>query len=353
MQANDLATNGKSFSSVVVTGPADGVLTLNSDGSFTYTPNANFVGTDSFTYDDVQGSTTSNVATVTIMVNPKTFTVTNTNDSGPGSLRQAMLDANNATSAPPDTILFKIPGTGPFTIAPLTPLPTLTHATIINGYSQPHAQKNSLIYGDNAVIEIQLSGGSDPGADGLLISGGGSTVEGLSITGFTNGVHLTGTVGGDLIEGDWIGLTPAGTAGANSNAGVFLDGAPSETVGGTSLAARNILSANSGAGVFAENATGGVVQGNFIGTDPTGTIGIGNSYGVDFYLSPSATIGGASASAGNLISASPNDGIQLNDSVSALVEHNLIGTDVTGTVAAGQRRGRAGGRPESRVHRHR
>ena len=245
----------------------------------------------------------SNVATVTIMVNPKTFTVTNTNDSGPGSLRQAMLDANNATTAPPDTILFKIPGTGPFTIAPLTPLPTLTHATIINGYSQPHAQKNNFASGDNAVIEIQLSGANDPAADGLLISAGGSTVEGLSITGFTNGIHLTGTVGADLVEGDWIGLTPGGTAAPNSNDGVFLDGVPAVSVGGTSLAAHNILSANFGSGVMASDATGALVQGNFIGTNPTGTIGIGIGVGVDFVQSPSATIGGASASAGNVISA--------------------------------------------------
>ena len=89
-------------------------LTLDLDGSFTYTPDKNFVGTDTFTYEDVQGSTVSNVATVTIDVNPKVYTVTNTNDSGPGSLRQAILDANLATSAPPDTILFDIPGTGPF-----------------------------------------------------------------------------------------------------------------------------------------------------------------------------------------------------------------------------------------------
>ncbi len=138
VQANDLATNGQPFSSVVVTNPSHGMLTLDPDGSFTYKPNKNFVGTDTFTYEDVQGSVISNVATVTIDGEPEdVYTVTNTNDSGPGSLRQAILDANLATSAPPDTILFDIPGTGPFTIAPLTPLPTLTHATIINGYSQP------------------------------------------------------------------------------------------------------------------------------------------------------------------------------------------------------------------------
>jgi Bacterial Ig domain len=332
---NDFDLNGGSLSAVLVTSTSHGSLSFQSDGAFTYTPNANFLGADTFTYYATDGTNDSNVATVTIDVNPKTFTVTNTNDSGPGSLRQAMLDANNATSAPPDTILFKIPGAGPFVIAPLTPLPALTHATIINGYSQPGAQKNSLADGDNAVIKIQISGANDPSADGLLISGGGSTVEGLSITGFTNGIHLTGTVGADLIVGDWIGLTPGGAPAPNSNDGVFLDGAPAVTVGGTSLAARDILSANSGSGVFASNATGAVIQGDFIGTGPSGTVGMGNGYGVDFVGSPSATIGGASASAGNVISASPNDGIQLNDSVDALIEHNLIGTDVTGTVGLG------------------
>jgi hypothetical protein len=338
VQTNDIATNDKPFSSVVVTGPADGALTLNADGSFSYTPNNNFVGTDSFTYDDVQGSTTSNVATVTIMVNPKTFTVTNTNDSGPGSLRQAMLNANLATSAPPDTILFKISGTGPFTIAPLTPLPTLTHATVINGYSQPHALKNNLVYGDNAVLEIQLDGTNIPVADGLAISGGGSTVEGLSITSFGNGIHLT-SAGGDIIEGDWIGLTPQGGPAPNYYNGVFIDGAPSVTVGGATPAARDVISGNGAqtgaAGIAVSNATGAVIQGSFIGTDPTGTIGIGNGTGVSLATSPSATIGGATAAAGNVIAASPNDGIQLNDSVDALIEHNLIGTDVTGTAALG------------------
>src|SRR5262249_11522480 len=155
------------------------------------------------------GSTKSNVATVTITVIPKTFIVTNTSDSGPGSLRQAMLSANQATSAAPDTILFQIPGAGPFVISPLSPLPTLTHATVIDGFSQPGAIPNSLLQGDNAVYKIQLSGVNIPGADGLDIAGGGSTVDGLDITGFNNGIHLRGK-GQNLVTGNQIGLDPEG-----------------------------------------------------------------------------------------------------------------------------------------------
>ncbi len=336
VQANDLSINGQPFTSVVVTGPSDGRLTLNPDGSFTYTPKKNFVGTDTFTYEDVQGSTVSNVATVTIDVNPKVYTVTNTNDSGPGSFRAAILGANLATSAPPDTINFDIPGTGPFTIAPLTPLPALTHATVINGYSQPGAKQNTLASGDNAVIEIQLSGGNIPGDDGLVLAGGGnSTVLGLSIAGFTNGVHITDPSGGDLIAGDFIGVAPYGGPAPNYNNGVFIDGAPSVTVGGTALGLRDVISANYGSGIYAQGATGVLVQGDFIGTNPAGNYGFGNFEGVNFYYSPSATIGGAAAGARNIISASSEDGIQLDDSVDALVQGNLIGTDVTGTQPLG------------------
>ena len=105
-------------------------------------------------------------------------------------------------------------------------------------------------------------------------------MEGLSITGFTNGIHLTDTTGGDLVTGDFLGLTPGGGAAGNSNDGLFIDGAPSVTVGGTTPAARDVISANSGNGVFAQNDSGVVVQGDYIGTDPTGTVGIGNgNYG--------------------------------------------------------------------------
>ena len=64
-----------------------------------------------------------------------TFTVTNTNYSGPGSLRQAILDANASPSS--DAIAFSIPGLGPHTIQPLSALPTITDPVTIDGYTQP------------------------------------------------------------------------------------------------------------------------------------------------------------------------------------------------------------------------
>jgi ELWxxDGT repeat protein len=66
--ANDRDPEGKPLTAVRVTGPAKGTLTLNVDGTFTYRPNAGFIGTDSFTYRASDGTATSNLATVTITV---------------------------------------------------------------------------------------------------------------------------------------------------------------------------------------------------------------------------------------------------------------------------------------------
>src|SRR5207245_2588832 len=68
--ANDTDIDGGPLSAVVVTSPAHGALTLNANGSFTYTPAANYNGTDTFTYKANDGFTFSNVATVTITITP-------------------------------------------------------------------------------------------------------------------------------------------------------------------------------------------------------------------------------------------------------------------------------------------
>src|SRR3954470_4129771 len=89
------------------------------------------------------------------------FQVSNTNDMGVGSLRQAILDANghpNAGAGVPDMITFAIPGGGVHTITPLTRLPAITDPVILDGYTQPGASANTLAEGDDAVLAIELNG---------------------------------------------------------------------------------------------------------------------------------------------------------------------------------------------------
>jgi hypothetical protein len=112
---------------------------------------------------------------------PSTFTVSNTNDSGAGSLRQAILDANASSGL--DTILFNIPGSGVHTITSLSTLPTITNPAIINAYSQPGSGSNTLGQGDNATLLIELNGASaGAGVNGITISAANSLVEGLRST---------------------------------------------------------------------------------------------------------------------------------------------------------------------------
>src|SRR5580765_7281158 len=111
-----------------------------------------------------------------------TYTVANTLDAGPGSFRQAILDAN--THAGLDTISFNIPGSGVHTITPTTELPAITSPVNISGYTQPGSSVNTLAGGDNAVLLVELSGASvGNGGSGLTFGSNetGSTVRGLVI----------------------------------------------------------------------------------------------------------------------------------------------------------------------------
>jgi parallel beta-helix repeat protein len=258
-----------------------------------------------------------------------TFSVTNTNDSGPGSLRQAILDAN-ANSGVRDTIAFNLPGPGPHTITPLTPLPTITDPVIIDGTTQPGFAGRPI---------IELNGASaGAGATGLTISAGNSTVRGLVINRFNgNGIWID-TKGGNVIQGNFIGTDVNGAAAlSNDNDGVAITGAPYNTIGGLTAEARNLISGNAGPGIsiYDSGATGNQVQGNFIGTDVTGASRLPNYEGVAIAIGASGnTIGGTAAGAGNLISGNEFAGIYIGGSATGnQVQGNYIGTDVTGTAA--------------------
>jgi hypothetical protein len=104
-----------------------------------------------------------------------TFTVTTTADSGPGSLRQAILDANATPDA--DAITFNIAGSGVKTISPASGLPTISQPVTIDGWTQGGPG-----YAGPPLIE--LNGTSAGAANGLVVLAGMSTVRGLVINRF-------------------------------------------------------------------------------------------------------------------------------------------------------------------------
>ena len=156
------------------------------------------------------------------------LTVSNTSDLGSGSLRQAIIDSNSSFGVR-DTIVFNIPTSDPgynfatdsFVIKPSsTPnslsLPLVSDPVIIDGYSQPGASPNTLPVGDNAVLKIEINGSNTTPADyayGLDIRAGGSVVRGLAINGFPGPQIQLATSGGNIVQGNFIGTDITGTVG--------------------------------------------------------------------------------------------------------------------------------------------
>ena len=207
--------------------------------------------------------------------------------------------------------------------------------------------------------------GTDPGgtqplgnsAVGVLITGGatGNTVGGTaadagnvvsnngSVQFFLGGVYLTGSgTSGNVVAGNLIGTDKSGTHALGNNwDGVGIEGGASgNTVGGTTAAARNVISGNVAVGVEIDGpgSSANVIAGNYIGTDVNGTGALGNAQGgVLFRVDPTDnTVGGATA-ARNVISANGGDGVLIGDSGTSgnVVEANYIGVDATGTHALG------------------
>ncbi len=245
-------------------------------------------------------------------------------------------EALNAANANPgiDMIGFSIPGAGPHTIRPASALPTITDPVVIDGTTEPDFAGTPI---------VELDGSSAGSVQGLDITAANSTIRGLVINRFErNGVQITGAgATGNVVEGNFIGTNVAGTAAlGNGVHGVSIVGAPGNIVGGTTSAARNIISANAihGVGMIDASATGNVVQGNYIGTDVTGTSDLGNGgNGVNLDKAPANTVGGTTPEAHNVISG--NDvhgvGIFLPGASGNVVQGNFIGTDANGTADLG------------------
>jgi len=249
-----------------------------------------------------------------------TFKVTNTSNSGPGSLRAA-IKAANATSAA-DTIEFTLPGTGPQRISVTSPLPPIAHPLKIDGTSQPG-------YGGQPLVQLANGGGT--GAIGIDVTAGSSKVLGLSITHFLVGVRLEK---GDknVVAGDWLGLEPTGAPAGNGTGLEIRDGSASNTIGGTVPSLENLVSDNGvGISVAGSGSSQNVVVGNCVGLGVGCTNAIPNA-GDGIRISGGASgnrIGGTAAGSRNVLSGNGGEGLELRDPGTAnnLVVGNYVGPD--------------------------
>ena len=180
-------------------------------------------------------------------------------------------------------------------------------------------------------VEIDGSGANH----GFSIVDAGSVIRGLAIHSLTFSAIQIQRGGNSFVEGNFLGTDVTGTQNrGNGNWGIVIGfSAPKNTIGGTMEEARNVISGNENPGVFIQSDENKVL-GNFIGTDVTGTVALGNSHGVDIKRESNNEIGGATAGAGNLISGNGSRGVVVTEGAECtLIQGNLVGTDITGGVA--------------------
>jgi len=259
------------------------------------------------------------------------------------SLREAITAANNTTGA--DTINFAIPvatdpgcdtGSGVCTIQPGgNGLPTITQPVTIDGTTQPTFQTTPVIEIDGSLATVD--------ATGLAINVGSSTIRGLVINRFAgNSDIVMWGAGGNVVEGNFLGVDASGTFNQGTTNSVHVYAISGNTIGGTTTAARNVISGNTNPAVALNaGAWNNLVVGNFIGTDLTGTVALGND-GNDIVTldSPDNTIGGTTAGTGNLVAGNQDPdfasvGLGYPASTGNLVQGNFVGTDVTGAIDLG------------------
>ncbi|MGE4070477.1 MAG: hypothetical protein AB7E72_04825 [Lysobacterales bacterium] len=275
------------------------------------------------------------------------------------SLRGALLAANATPEL--DDIQFDIPASDP-SFQPATAswrievsnsaLPLIEAPVVIDGYTQPGASANTqtpLQGGLNAVLKIELRLVNSNGFNGLEISGNfpaqaASTIRGLAISRFMNQIVLTGNAA-HRIEGCFLGTDISGSQPASTptqGRGIFGFGSGPYVIGGSTPAARNLISAMSGAYFTFAPANGLVIQGNLIGTDKSGLQPLGHSSNALEFTAPltNALIGGSDGQARNVVAATRFTALYLSSSganayLGTRVLGNYFGVGVDGLTPLG------------------
>jgi parallel beta-helix repeat protein len=198
------------------------------------------------------------------------ISVTSINDDGEGSLRQAILAANAEEGL--DTITFNLPGPG-YTINLTSQLPDITDPVIIDGTSQP-----------GIIVQGPLENPQASDLSCLVIKAGGTTIQGLTVQGFGKGIEVVNVpdnvIRDNIIADNYYNIVITGESASGSSLtgnrigrymgrnfyGVFIDGAPYNTIGGPGPNDYNIIGGNYWAGVTIKSGPGhNRVEGNYIG----------------------------------------------------------------------------------------
>jgi hypothetical protein len=264
------------------------------------------------------------------------FAVTNINDSGPGSFRQALLDNNN-NPGQTNAIDFHISGIGEHSLRPRSAFPQITNPVIIDGTTQADYLGAPVVvlvgtYADNGEVH------------GLDIAAGYSTVKGLVINGFTGAGILMENEGYNVVQNCYIGTDITGTIAFFNNKGGVLTalGSDHNLIGGTDPQDRNVISGNNGNGIDFFSSFN-VAEGNYLGLTANGKQALPNSkLGVLIGNINGETqgnvVGGTAPGAGNVISGNAEAGVEVDvGSHDNVIQGNWIGPDAKGTRARGNR----------------
>ncbi len=254
---------------------------------------------------------------------------------GACTLRAAIEEAN--ALAGQDVINFNIPGPSPHFIQPVSNLSSITEAVTIDASTQvPYTFGNPQIVLDGSLI---VSGGTGflLQTNNSIIRGFciGGFFSGINNEGY--GIRILGN--NNQIEQNFIGVGPDGvTPFGNEQHGIFFTGATSNNlIGGNIDSTANVISSNGGAGILLVQGFGNIIQGNLIGTDKDGLLPLGNTFGISLAIVNGSghLIGGNSLSQRNIISANTSGGIFVISGDNFSIQGNYIGTDISGTLGLG------------------
>ncbi|HWT03932.1 MAG TPA: Calx-beta domain-containing protein, partial [Pyrinomonadaceae bacterium] len=292
-------------------------FSLPGGGTYTVTPAALGFGLTpaSKTFSGLSANQTADFA-----ASRRGFVVTNVKDNGPGSLYQAIIDANETPG--PDTITFNIAGPGAKIIYSRVGLPVITDPLVIDATTQP---------GYSGAPVVEVNGGKSSVSSGLTIRASNCAVRGLAVNSFAQFGILIEDGGNNSIQGNFIGTDIKGNLRRpNGAGGIMINNSSGNAIGGS---IRNVISGNDYAGItLNDNCSENKIQGNYIGVNAAGTAALGNGSKGLYLGGTKNLVGGTTPGARNVISTNREGNVDVSGT-DHIIQGNFIGTNAAGTAA--------------------